>query len=239
MWAPRSPASARSTTSQPWTARRRTPASPSIRLSTPAKASFGRKARPSTWSASGPARSNITMTKSASAKTASTASRPRSRTTRRRPEAKSSSCRWQRHSARSLARSGLSSITSRSTRRATQEACSATRGPIAAPPISSTSCGSPKISARCSRAASKTSGSTARPAYSRRRWYHRRIIRRSSCNHSASCPRASASSCSRTCRRGWSQAPPCNASSARRPRSSFLPTARTTRPARSRSAIRT
>ena len=82
-------------------------------------------------------------------------------------------------------------------------------------------------------------GSTARPAYSRRRWYRRRIIRHFRCNHSASCPRASASSCSRTCRRGWSQAPSCNASSARRPRSSFLPTARTTRPARSRSAIRT
>jgi len=48
MWAPRSRASARSITFPPWTARRPTPASPSTKSNTPAKASFGRRPRPST-----------------------------------------------------------------------------------------------------------------------------------------------------------------------------------------------
>ncbi len=236
MWAPRSPASPRSIIFRPWKARRRTGVSRSSRSSTPAKASSGRKRPRSTSSASGPARSIITMTSSASAISASTAYARRSTTTPRKPELKSSSCRWRRRSGHSSARSGHSSITSRSTPRAMPAACSARRAPIAAPPISSTSCGSPTRCARYWRGALKTFVSTARPAYFRRRSSRRRTIRPCRCKRLASRPPASVSRCSRTCRPGWSPAPQCNVSSGRPARSSSSPTARMTRAAPSTSA---
>src|SRR5262249_44956247 len=59
------------------------------------------------------------MTRSASAISTSTACRRRSTTTPRKPEARSSSCRWRRRSARSSASWVGNSGTSRSTRRAT------------------------------------------------------------------------------------------------------------------------
>ena len=106
-----------------------------------------------------------------------------------------------------------------------------------APATSSTSCGSPTRCARCWRAALKTFALTARPASSRRLWCRHRTIRRCHCSRSASRPQASASKYSRICRPGWSPALRCKGSSARPRRSNCSRTARTTRRARSTSAI--
>src|SRR6516225_9914485 len=73
----------------------------------------------------------------------STACRRRSTITPRKPEARSSSCRWRRRSARSSASWAGNSSTSRSTRRAMPAAFSARRGPTGPPVIFSTSSGSP------------------------------------------------------------------------------------------------